>query len=34
MNKMIKKIGALIASVFLLLNITAVSSSAEKNYFV
>jgi len=30
MNKMIKKIGALVASVFLLLNITAVSSSAEK----
>ncbi|MBC8299671.1 MAG: sugar ABC transporter substrate-binding protein, partial [Pelagibacterales bacterium] len=27
---MIKKIGALVASVFLLLNITAVSSSAEK----
>jgi len=34
MNKMIKKISALLASAFLLLNIAAVSSSAEKNYSV
>jgi hypothetical protein len=35
MNKLIKKIGVLVTSVFLILSITSVSSfAAEKNNFV